>query len=236
MKKRQIKEEKFFEIKNVSDEKSESRTFSGWLSTYGNVDSDGDVFEKGAFKDAIKNRNTYPLLFNHKGNNLDDYIGEFKAFDKPEGVWIEAKLFEDDKNADKVYSMLKSGALQEMSIGFRIEDWEKDAEWIEDEKRDPFWGGGFNFKKSLIREGSVVLAPANLQATVEEVKNQKRVNVNFDFEKFQEDMIDYMKENMKDYIKMDEEDPMPKSEDEIKENALSDIDKMVNSINSINKL
>lgn len=151
-----------------NDVMMEERKFSGWLSTYGNVDRDGDIIKEGAFAQAISKRDTYPLLFNHMAYGLENVIGEFKAVDKPKGVWIEATLYENEK-ADLVYQMLKSGALQDMSIGFGIEDMKKDVTWVEDPKRGR-WGGGLDITKAYIREGSVVFTPANPKATVNSVK------------------------------------------------------------------
>lgn len=206
-------------IKNsntVTQSEEGERKFEGWLSTYGNIDSDGDIFEKGAFSEAIKNRDTYPLLINHNTYDFDMYVGEFKAFDKPEGVWIEAEIYEDIPHADKLYKMLKSGALQEMSIGFRIEDYKNDLEMVEDEDRP--WGYGFNFKKSLIREGSVVLAPANLNATIESVKNQNNTII----QKFEvgAEQLDEISKVVKDTI----DEHMNSNYSEILENDKSVID------------
>lgn len=177
--------EKSFSVENLNkDDQSGERTFSGWLSTYGNADRMNDVFLDGAFSKAIAKRDTYSLLYGHNTHDLDYAIGEFKAIDKPQGVWIEATLFSDDKNADKVYRMLKSGALQEMSIGFGIENYDKDMEWDSERK-------GFNFKKAYIREGSVVNTPANPKAKVTKVKTVN--DEDFDREKYQTEDFDRQK-------------------------------------------
>ena len=158
-------------------EKSENDDykFSGWLARYGNKDRDGDIIEKGAFKDAIANKDTYKLHYNHKRTNgdwvtdgnlkeeLDMVIGTFKAVDKEEGVWIDAELFKDEENAQKVYKLLKSGAISEMSIGFGVMDQE---DYVYDKEI-----GGYRFMKAIITEGSVVDVPANPLATIEQVKS-----------------------------------------------------------------
>ncbi|MGL5972415.1 MAG: HK97 family phage prohead protease [Oscillospiraceae bacterium] len=144
----------------------DTRTFKGLLASYGNVDRDSDVFVKGCFKEALIKREVYPLIYNHNTYNLENTIGYLKAYESERGVEIEAILLENDKNADKVYELLKHGALCEMSIGFGVEDFENDLTW--DKQRQ-----GFDFNKCYIREGSVVVTPANPQAVIEQVKSKK---------------------------------------------------------------
>jgi HK97 family phage prohead protease len=169
----------------LSIEKSdatEDYKFSGWLARYGNQDRHGDIIEKGAFKESIDNKKVYKLHYNHKVTNdgwfetgdlkseLDMVIGTFKAFEKDEGVWVEAELFNDEENARKVYKLLKKGALSEMSIGFSMMS-SKDYEWDDDLN-------GYRIKKALIFEGSVVGVPANPLATIEQVKSLEKQEFN----------------------------------------------------------
>jgi HK97 family phage prohead protease len=160
-------------------EKSETGDykFSGWLARYGNKDRDGDIIEKGAFKQAIDNKKVYNLHYNHKTNTsgwvedgdlkkeLEMIIGTFQAFEKDEGVWIEAELFDDEEASQKVYKLLKKGSLSEMSIGFGVMD-SKDYSFDKELN-------GYRFKKAIITEGSIVGVPANPLATIEQVKSIK---------------------------------------------------------------
>lgn len=158
-----------------SNDKSEY-DFEGYLSKYGNKDRHNDIIVKGAFKDAIKRKEKYVLLEEH---NSSKKIGYFKAINKNDGVYIYAKLFEDEECL-KIKKLIKEGAYSDMSVGLGIES-KDDYEYDEVNK-------SWNIKKAYIREGSVVLAPANEQAIITSVKSliekeeAKNMPKNYDME------------------------------------------------------
>lgn len=94
-------------------------TFSGYASTFGNVDSYGDTIVKGAYADTLKSNGMPRMFFNHDAEAV------------PIGKWVEAK--EDDYGllltgeftpgnalAQEVRAALKHGTLDAMSIGYSL--------------------------------------------------------------------------------------------------------------------
>lgn len=214
-----MKNNKTKSLETISE--GEKRVFSGYLSTYGNKDRDGDVFQKGAFTESIKKRDTYPLLYNHDQNQI---IGFIKVSEDEKGVFARAKLIENDPVAEKVYALLKEGALSEMSIGFGWED-KKDVSVNED-------GNGLIFKKTYIREGSVVVTPANPQAIITDVKNAKELS-EVDFEEVKK-LIDSNNEVIKKWV-IDYIDKLLSEETEEGDDSKSREEKLKKLTEKINK-
>lgn len=117
------------EIKFAADEGDDKMTFGGYGAVFGNMDSYGDVIDKGAFKRTLreaKSSGNYPaMLLQHGGWGMDS------ASLTPIGVWTE--LEEDEKGlkvtgrlADtergrEAYGLLKMQprpALNGLSIGY----------------------------------------------------------------------------------------------------------------------
>jgi HK97 family phage prohead protease len=118
------------EIKFAAGDGAEARSFTGYGAVFGNVDSYGDVIEKGAFKktlsDAKKSGSWPAMLLQHGGWGMsaDDLT--------PVGIWTE--LAEDEKGllvtgklaetqrGEEAYGLLKMTprpALNGLSIGYR---------------------------------------------------------------------------------------------------------------------
>lgn len=110
-------------------------TLEGWGAVFGNVDSYGDVIERGAFKRSLKKwqgeRGKFPpMLLQHGGGFLsggsDDMVpvGQWTHMEeKSKGLWAEGKLF--GMNTDRgqyLYENLKAGELDGLSIGFSIKE------------------------------------------------------------------------------------------------------------------
>lgn len=150
---------------HMKDFNEDNRTFTGYLSKYDNIDRDNDVFVKGAFSKALEKRTTYPLLLNH---DMDKIIGYIDAEDTEKGVYVTGHLFDKEVEplSEKIYQMLQVGALMEMSVGFGVEKPFKDKV-----ARRKGGQGGFVYKETYLREGSVVMVPANPEAIIDSVKN-----------------------------------------------------------------
>lgn len=125
--------------------------FTGYASTFGNVDSVGDTILPGAYKDTLAEFGLPKMFFNH------DMWGV------PIGKWVDAK--EDDVGllltgeftpgniqAESVRSAIKHGSVDGLSIGFRLKSGDFDES--EDGRR--------TIKKvSQLLETSVVTFPAD---------------------------------------------------------------------------
>jgi len=108
---------------------SKEGTFSGYGAVFGNVDSHGDVIEKGAFKSTLRDwegKGKLPkMLLQHGGffGPVDDMlpVGKWTSMEEnSKGLKVEGQLF--GLNTDRgalIYEGLKSGELDGLSIGYR---------------------------------------------------------------------------------------------------------------------
>ena len=104
--------------------------FEGYLSVFGNVDSYGDIVEKGAFTKSIKAAEkagrSIPVLENHGGwkTTAADVtpIGYFEELTEDDhGLYVKGVLINTSRGKD-MYTLLKElpqGAMG-MSIGYRV--------------------------------------------------------------------------------------------------------------------
>jgi HK97 family phage prohead protease len=95
----------------------------GYASTFGNVDSYGDVIAPGAFMKSLaehKSAGTMPaLLWQH---NADDPIGVWTdAREDERGLKVSGRLTLDTKRGAEARALVKDGALA-LSIGFQTRD------------------------------------------------------------------------------------------------------------------
>lgn len=115
------------EVKFASDK---TGVFSGYGAMFGNVDAGGDVIEKGAFKDTLReweDKGKYPpMLLQHGGGmfgGADDLlpIGKWTSMEEnSKGLKVEGELFAmNTERGTYIYEGLKSGALDGMSIGYK---------------------------------------------------------------------------------------------------------------------
>lgn len=141
-------------IKAVSD----TGTFEGYGSIFGNVDSYGDVVEAGAFKRTLNNRNTpVKLLWQH---DTSKPIGIFEEIrEDADGLFVKGRLALDTQLGKEAHSLLQMGALDGMSIGYSV---------VKDQVKS-----SIRFLKELkLYEVSLVTFPANEASLVNNVKSQ----------------------------------------------------------------
>jgi HK97 family phage prohead protease len=142
------------ELKLADDNKL---SFSGYASKFGLVDAYGDTIQEGAYKNTLKNRERpIRLRWNHYG----DVIGKWlKVVEDDVGLYVEGELTPGHSKAQDVYALLKHGAIDGLSIGYRVKSYEQ----INEDRR--------LLKDIELVEISVVEEPADLGATVESVKS-----------------------------------------------------------------
>lgn len=139
----------------------EGNTFEGDLSTYGNVDSYGDVCEPGCFDDSIKLKGSkFPLLWQH---NASEPIGHLIVESTEPTLKIKGDINLDVARGKEAYSLLKRGDIQGLSIGYVPVDYYYDDDGIR------------RLLKLDLKEGSVVTFPANELAAVAAVKKGGRM-------------------------------------------------------------
>jgi HK97 family phage prohead protease len=143
-----------FEIKGISD----TGTFEGLLSPYGNVDDGGDLVEPGAYAKTLKEHGgKIPLLWQHCP---DEPIGELELSDQSDGLYCKGKLLMELPTAHKAYLLLKAGVVKGLSIGFRS-------------IRDAVDEGVRRLKEIRLYEGSIVTFPMNESALITSVKSRE---------------------------------------------------------------
>lgn len=160
------------EIKRTSDSGGEM-TFSGYGAVFDNVDSYGDLIQKGAFTDTLtraKSTNDWPvMLLQHGGWGMgaEDLtpIGIWTAMEEDNiGLKIEGK-FADTPRGREAYTLLKMTprpAITGLSIGYIAKEWEMRSR-PEEPRR--------TLKKVDLLEVSLVTFPANPKARVQDVKS-----------------------------------------------------------------
>ncbi len=147
-----------FKLCKFDGEISKDRTFEGYASTFGNIDTDGDVIERGAFTKSIQERfpaNKIKVLWQH-----NEPIGKPLSMDEDEhGLKVVAKISETPRG-DEAITLARDGVIDTMSIGFVIPAGKSD---IDDR-------GIRHIREAKLFEFSLVTFPANEQAVITGVK------------------------------------------------------------------
>ena len=148
----------------------EDGTFSGYASVFNVVDSQHDIIAKGAFENSLAQKKSIKLLWQHK---MDEPIGVFEnIYEDSHGLFVKGKLLLDVKRAKEAYSLLKSGAINGMSIGYSVVSARIDEE------------EGIRIIEELdLFEVSLVTFPANENATITSVKSMTPSTLR-EYEKF----------------------------------------------------
>ena len=137
----------------------ESGEFSGYAAVFGNVDSGGDIIERGAFSETIREDfDRIKILSQH--NDCELPIGrplELREDDK--GLYIRGKISDTQKGRD-IKTLLKDGVLNELSIGYDTVTADYDGE-----------SGIRHLKEIKLWEVSIVTWAMNDQAKIEDVKS-----------------------------------------------------------------
>lgn len=160
------------EVKLAADEvDADAGTFNGYGAVFGNVDSYGDVIERGAFKRTLQEweaRNKLPpMLLQHGGMGLsaNDLIpaGKWtKMEENSRGLKVEGKLFGlDSERGRLIHEGLREGALDGLSIGYRVR---------KDRRRTKPTEPRRTLEDVELMEVSLVTFPANGRARVTGVK------------------------------------------------------------------
>ena len=133
-------------------------TFSGYASVFGVKDSHEDIVMPGAFVESLQKRMP-AMLWQHDSR---EPIGVYtKVAEDEKGLYIEGKLLiESDPLAKRAHGLLKQNALSGLSVGYRLEDYDYDAE-----------KEAFMLKKMDLFEVSLVTFPSNEEARIQNVKN-----------------------------------------------------------------
>lgn len=121
-------------------------TFEAIVSVFDNVDHQGDIVRRGAFRDAIakmkKARSPWPVVFSHRHSDIDSIIGltldaaELKAGDPRipanappalkagGGLWVKGKVDLDGEEpfVEKLWRRMKDGRIVQWSFMYDVLD------------------------------------------------------------------------------------------------------------------
>lgn len=148
---------KLAKLQKRGEEKNEAGLrvgrFSGYLAVFSNRDSYNTVLMPGCFTKTLQEKDRYPLLADHDACRV---IGSFMAREDAHGLFIDAELLLDVRDAYEKWVLLQADAINGLSVGFESvkDEWDTDANLL-------------RFLEVRLWEGSVVTFPANPLATVE---------------------------------------------------------------------
>ncbi|MBC2884324.1 HK97 family phage prohead protease [Ochrobactrum sp. CM-21-5] len=138
----------------------EDGTFSGYAAVFGTKDSGGDIIRKGAFAASLAAvpAARVKLLWQHV---RDEPIGVWTSFTEDDhGLKAEGRLILETARGREAHALMKAGALDGLSIGFRTvrasQDSTKQARILEE---------------VALKEVSLVTFPMHPDATVSNVKS-----------------------------------------------------------------
>ena len=143
-------------LKNLADD----GLFAGYASVFDVIDSHKDVIIRGAFARTLTERGTdIKLLWQHR---TDEPIGVItKIREDSKGLYVEGKLLLEVKRAEEAHALLKTGAIEGLSIGYTVREFDIDEQT------------GVRILKDIdLWEVSLVTFPANPSAQVTHVKNK----------------------------------------------------------------
>lgn len=139
---------------------SEGGRFTGYGSIFDVVDQGGDLVTKSAFDKSLSSGRRPQMLFQHDPAQVIGVWDEAKVDGK--GLKVSGRLLTDLQRGKEAQILLKEGAINGLSIGYRTRDFS--VEKIE--------GKTVRVLKEVdLFEVSLVTFPMNAEATVTDVKN-----------------------------------------------------------------
>jgi len=156
------------EVKADGDANSEEGVFSGYGSTFGNLDLGGDIIKAGAFEKSLnewgqKGEMPFLLAFHDMSRPIGDWL-EMREDEK--GLFVRGKLWVNGdrriEDAVMAYNMLRGTGQKTLSIGYRVNDYEM---------QESVNGSIRVIKEIDLVEVSVVPIPMNPQAKITAVKS-----------------------------------------------------------------
>ena len=152
--------EAFCELKAEEEE----GVFVGYGSVFGVKDLGNDVVERGAFQKSLNGASPkkIKMLWQHKS---DTPIGVYEEiFEDSRGLKVKGKLALGTQGGSEAYELMKMGAIDGMSIGFRADPAKQ--EYDSKNKRRIL-------KELELMEISLVTFPMNQSARVQAVKGEE---------------------------------------------------------------
>lgn len=153
-----------FQLKGLHDPDEDGPNigrFSGYASTFGNIDRTDDVIEKGAFTESLEDLRSRDrqirMLSQHDRFELIGGFPPGMAREDDRGLFVEGNINLDTIKGAESFSLMKQGVLTDLSIGFIP---------VESERID----GINHITKIELFEISLVTEPANIEARITAIK------------------------------------------------------------------
>jgi HK97 family phage prohead protease len=143
----------------------DERTFEGYAASYGNLDTDGDIIEPGAFAKSIKEgfpSGRIKVLWQHRADMPIGLPVEMREDSK--GLYVKARISRTEKG-EEALQLLRDKVIDRMSVGFSIPSGKTGYDAT----------GTRRIYEGKLYEFSLVTWPANDQAIVTGVKTLKEL-------------------------------------------------------------
>jgi HK97 family phage prohead protease len=195
-----------FEIKAISE-----NMFEGYASYFNNIDSYGDVIQKGAFTKTLQdNKNRIKILWQH---NTSEPIGlPTKMIEDDNGLFVEGKISMTE-TGKKAMTLMRDGVITEMSIGYDV---------IKDDYKD----NKRILKELRLWEFSPVTFGANDKARITGAKSFDELI--YELKHSKKDDIIYIIDKLNNYLKSLE--PTKVTQKETDPNEIQSILKMIRGL------
>ena len=150
------------------EEKDGAGIFSGYASTFGNLDRVRDKMMKGCFEKSIAlSKGKWAVLFNHKNQ-----IGiNLAAHEDSHGLFVTSKIFIDNDDLPKskeAWALIKAMGKEKVSMGLSIGGLVKKLKYVQDQdQKKSFW----EIHEFDIIEHSVTPIPCNASAEIQSHKS-----------------------------------------------------------------
>jgi HK97 family phage prohead protease len=149
---------KAVETENQDIKIGDTIDLEGYLSTFGNVDRQGDIVLRGAFAITLSQQSQFPLLLNHE-NETNSQCGSFKCQEDDYGLFFQAKFLVTEETIHEA-RLIKAGHLSTCSMGglFKYKQ-------VLDVNNNAY------IEEVRLYEGSIVPIPANEKASFISLKS-----------------------------------------------------------------
>lgn len=132
--------------------------FEGYASVFNHIDKVGDTIAPGAFRKTLDRGQRFKMFVNHKQHEVP--VGDWVSASEDEyGLRVKGVIDLNHKDGPTVYSALKRGAMDALSVGFTMSD-------SDYEKSD----AGRLIKNMSLMEVSIVSFPCEGRALISAVK------------------------------------------------------------------
>jgi len=160
-------------------------TFSGYASTFGNVDSYGETILKGAYAVTLQEYGMPKMFFNHDMDKLP--VGKWiNAVEDDKGLYVTGEFTPGMEESDNIKAALIHETIDGLSIGYML-------------KKDDYTMDGSPQNTRIIKsvsrllEISLVTYPADQFARVDSKSEIEALETVRDFERFLRDSGNFSK-------------------------------------------